>query len=312
MTNKRKGNTMADSMYNNLKAKQAAEQVSPEAGMGMMPAAETGMGMDMGMDMGMGGEMPMMEEPMPEFSEEEMAAMSEEGRGGDVTMAHLTPGELVIPASILEDPEVMKTLEDVFDSFDMDMERYVVGSEANSINPDTGYPEFFDQGEAMKQQIQRQTVSWQQMEVAETLARARERRMAEESQLNREASRTAAADAWNRQRAAQRQAQQRAATANRFADAQRMKKQQASLRLASERRDFEKIQVAKQDRKRELVQRGKTLTAGAGAEAASTAAKKPGRQKAVNRSARRTAPARSYTTPGSGAGRYTASGKRPV
>ena len=71
-----------------------------------------------------------------------MAAM---GREGDDVIGHLQTGELVIPLALIEQDEALK--EGIFQRLrDMgveDPERYVVGSEANSINPNTGAAEFF-------------------------------------------------------------------------------------------------------------------------------------------------------------------------
>jgi len=67
------------------------------------------------------------------------------GREGDDIVAHLQTGELVIPLALIEQDEELK--ENIFQRLrDMgveDPERYVVGSDANSINPATGAPEFF-------------------------------------------------------------------------------------------------------------------------------------------------------------------------
>jgi len=77
----------------------------------------------------------------PELAKK-MAAM---GREGDDVVAHLQTGELVIPLALIEQDEALK--EGIFQRLrDMgveDPERYVVGSDANSINPVTGAPEFF-------------------------------------------------------------------------------------------------------------------------------------------------------------------------
>ena len=131
---------MPDAMYENLKAKQAA---GPAAGMMPPPAADAAM-MDMGgmPPVGPEGAMPPVgpEGAMP--IEEDMGELAMEGRGGDIVMGHLTPGELIIPVAMMEDPEIARVLEDAFDAFEMDMDRYTVGHENNSINPDTGYPEF--------------------------------------------------------------------------------------------------------------------------------------------------------------------------
>lgn len=73
------------------------------------------------------------------------ARMADYGRYGDDTVAHLQTGEIVIPAALIADNPTLK--ESIFDDLRArgieDPERYVVGSPENSINPDTGLPEFF-------------------------------------------------------------------------------------------------------------------------------------------------------------------------
>jgi hypothetical protein len=71
-----------------------------------------------------------------------MAAM---GREGDDMVGHLETGELVIPREFLEqNPEWKESIfKFLMDNGVEDPERYVVGSEANSLNPETGAPEFF-------------------------------------------------------------------------------------------------------------------------------------------------------------------------
>ena len=72
---------------------------------------------------------------------EQMAAM---GREGDNMLAHLESGELVIPRKFLEENEEFKSyVMAFFDGQGVDPERYIAGSDANSINPDTGMAEFF-------------------------------------------------------------------------------------------------------------------------------------------------------------------------
>jgi len=71
--------------------------------------------------------------------------MASRGRGGDDIIAHLETGELVIPKAFLEqNPEWKESIfKFLMDNGVEDPERYVVGSESNSLNPDTGAPEFF-------------------------------------------------------------------------------------------------------------------------------------------------------------------------
>ena len=67
------------------------------------------------------------------------------GRYGDNYMVHAAEGETVVPREVLDANPGLK--EDLFKQMTMmgieDPNRYVVGSELNSINPITGQPEFF-------------------------------------------------------------------------------------------------------------------------------------------------------------------------
>lgn len=72
---------------------------------------------------------------------EEMKDKAEEGRGGDVVMGHLTPGEIVLPLELALKLEKMLTEE--FKKAKMDINEYIVGHPKNKINPETECPEFF-------------------------------------------------------------------------------------------------------------------------------------------------------------------------
>lgn len=67
---------------------------------------------------------------------------AEAGRGTDTVMAHMSLGEVVIPRAFLDDPNVMQALQALFQQNGADIAQYTVGEQANSINPETGYPEF--------------------------------------------------------------------------------------------------------------------------------------------------------------------------
>ena len=71
--------------------------------------------------------------------------MASYGRHGDDTVAHVETGELIIPKALIEDnPRLRDSIFSHLEELGVeDPERYVVGSGANSINPDTGLPEFF-------------------------------------------------------------------------------------------------------------------------------------------------------------------------
>jgi len=70
--------------------------------------------------------------------------MAEMGRGGDDLVAHVQTGELVIPKALLDkDPAWRESiLKHLSDNGVENPEQYIVGSEANSLNPGTGIPEF--------------------------------------------------------------------------------------------------------------------------------------------------------------------------
>jgi hypothetical protein len=70
--------------------------------------------------------------------------MAQYGRGGDRFVAHMAPGELVVPAPLIErSPELRESIFSHLREMGIeDPEQYVVGSTANSINPETGLMEF--------------------------------------------------------------------------------------------------------------------------------------------------------------------------
>ena len=66
------------------------------------------------------------------------------GRFGDTEMAHVSPGEIVVPRPVLENnPNLGAGIATAIENMGGNPERYVVGSQSNSINPDTGNPEYF-------------------------------------------------------------------------------------------------------------------------------------------------------------------------
>lgn len=68
--------------------------------------------------------------------------MAKFGRNGDTEMAHVTPGEQIIPLNV-QTPRLMATAKEEFDKAGVPMDRYRVESSDNSMNPNTGKPEFF-------------------------------------------------------------------------------------------------------------------------------------------------------------------------
>ena len=79
---------------------------------------------------------------VPEATEMLAAA----GREGDVYIIHAAEGDTVIPEEVLAGeggPQIREMLFRQMAQMGVDPERYVVGNELNSINPETGLPEFF-------------------------------------------------------------------------------------------------------------------------------------------------------------------------
>ena len=115
---------------------------------GAMPPMDPAIGGAMPpMDPSMGGDMPpmdMMMSPEGEAPMEDMGeALADEGRQGDEIVGHLTPGEIVIPVELSNNLEVLEFLEDIFSENNIPIDQYTVGHEANSVNPETGMPEFY-------------------------------------------------------------------------------------------------------------------------------------------------------------------------
>jgi hypothetical protein len=70
--------------------------------------------------------------------------MASLGRNGDNQLVHMKTGEIAVSPEILnENPRLAKELTEAFNRSNVDMNRYTVGSGANSINPMTGQAEFF-------------------------------------------------------------------------------------------------------------------------------------------------------------------------
>lgn len=70
--------------------------------------------------------------------------MAKMGRGTDNYVIHASEKEIILPKEVGDrNPELVMQIKDAISRDGMDPEAYVVGSEANSINPNTGQPEFF-------------------------------------------------------------------------------------------------------------------------------------------------------------------------
>jgi hypothetical protein len=82
----------------------------------------------------------------------EVEQLKQYGEGGDTELAHLRPGEMVIPPEFLEDEKFEAALSKKFDEFDINPEQAIVGSGIASLNPVTGLEQFFFKkiGKALK------------------------------------------------------------------------------------------------------------------------------------------------------------------
>lgn len=70
--------------------------------------------------------------------------MNEFGRYGDTEIAHVAPGEMVLPQDVLRgNPELFEMILQALQQAGMDPARYMVSSGENSINPMTGAQEFY-------------------------------------------------------------------------------------------------------------------------------------------------------------------------
>jgi len=72
----------------------------------------------------------------------EVQELKQYGEGPDTELAHLQPGEMVIPPEFLEDEKFESALAKKFDEFDINPEQAIVGSGIASLNPITGLEQF--------------------------------------------------------------------------------------------------------------------------------------------------------------------------
>ena len=82
--------------------------------------------------------------------------MADFGRHGDTYIVHAAEGETVLPMEVLEaNPRMKRMIHQQMEEMGLDPQRYIVGTEYNSINPVTGRPEFFFKkiGRALKKGI---------------------------------------------------------------------------------------------------------------------------------------------------------------
>ena len=87
----------------------------------------------------------------------EVQELKQYGEGPDTELAHLRPGEMVIPPEFLEDAKFESALAKKFDEFDINPEQAIVGSGIASLNPTTGLEQFFFKkiGKALKKVVKK-------------------------------------------------------------------------------------------------------------------------------------------------------------
>jgi hypothetical protein len=70
--------------------------------------------------------------------------LADMGREEDTYVVHAAEGETVLPMEVMEaNPNMAEMIYAQLREMGLDPERYIVGNELNSINPETGMPEFF-------------------------------------------------------------------------------------------------------------------------------------------------------------------------
>ena len=73
---------------------------------------------------------------------EQAIALANAGRGDDTALAHLRPGEVVLPPEAFEDEDFERAVQRRFEELDIDPHQAVVGLGIASLNPITGLEEF--------------------------------------------------------------------------------------------------------------------------------------------------------------------------
>lgn len=67
--------------------------------------------------------------------------LAQEGRNGDSMIAHLTPGEMMVPPQV-QTPKVLATLNKAYKDKHVQPAQFTAGSPTSSMNPKTGMPEY--------------------------------------------------------------------------------------------------------------------------------------------------------------------------
>lgn len=87
-------------------------------------------------------QMPQQRPPMmPQQGPPQVQQAAQQGRGGDALVAHLTPGEIMIPPQI-QTPELLQAIQQAFMKAGASPAQFMAGSPQSKTNPQTGMPEY--------------------------------------------------------------------------------------------------------------------------------------------------------------------------
>lgn len=83
--------------------------------------------------------------PLPAAQDPKIQALLQQiakmGRNGDTMLAHLTPGEMMVPKEV-QTPKLLKTLMKAYNAAGVKPSQFMAGTPQSSINPATGLPEY--------------------------------------------------------------------------------------------------------------------------------------------------------------------------
>lgn len=78
---------------------------------------------------------------MAQLQQQAPQQIASAGRGGDNLIAHLTPGEMMVPPQV-QTHKVLATLDKAYKEKGVKPQQFTAGSPASSVNPKTGVPEY--------------------------------------------------------------------------------------------------------------------------------------------------------------------------
>jgi len=139
-------NLTGDSTLQDM-AMRTTDPVSPPMKIGDMPTG--GEPMMLGADEMSAEDKETLESMLQRAEQVSMAPLSEiaqelamQGEGEDTQLAHLRPGEVVLPPEFFDDEQFESAVERKFKEFDINPEQAIVGTGIASLNPMTGLEQF--------------------------------------------------------------------------------------------------------------------------------------------------------------------------